>query len=169
RAYRDSVRMREEAVLSERWQIAFEARSLRPGIAISHLHVFMPEEFSDSSIVLAGETAALHVGLQTGGERRALRVHLQILRLDGWMVVDETRELTSFVQDMADGRELDFAIMMRPVVLGPGLYRAVIELLEHDTVLAVRSQPFRVVAKAVPTGGQPVLLYPSTVCVARIG
>ncbi len=55
------------------------------------------------------------------------------------------------------------SLAMRPLVLGPGVYRATVELLELGAVAAMRSIVFEVVAKDVPTGGRPALLYPCSV------
>lgn len=168
-AYRDSESRRGTFHLSKQWQVDSESRPIREGAGISRLQMWAPGEASESSMAVVGESAALRVGLRTGGEGKDLRVRLQIYKMGGCVVVDETRAVESLVQNVDDRMEWDFSLTMQPVILGPGSYQAVVELMKDDTVMAMRAQPFRVVAKSIQTGGEPILLCPSTVSVSRIG
>ena len=58
---------------------------------------------------------------------------------------------------------MTYLVLMRPLVLAPGVYRVVVELLEMDEVVAERSTIVDVVAERVPTGGRTALLYPCSI------
>ncbi len=58
---------------------------------------------------------------------------------------------------------MTYSVAMQPLVLGPGVYRVIVELLEMDEVAAERSTIVDVVAERVPTGGRTALLYPCSV------
>jgi len=89
--------------------------------------------------------------------------------LDGLVVVDCVQGAPIRKEEQGLMGCLGYRIAMRPLVLGAGLYRATIELLDGRDVVAMRSTMLEVVARRSPTGGRPVLLYPCSVSATPIG
>ena len=56
---------------------------------------------------------------------------------------------------------VDYQLAIRPLVLGPGLYRVTVDILSHGGVMATRSLVLEVVTTDTPSGGVPLLHYPS--------
>ncbi|MBX6322156.1 MAG: ABC transporter ATP-binding protein [Rhodospirillaceae bacterium] len=155
-AYAESVRVADEAALRRMFD---EGPPLPPGRPGATLH--------RRSLVQEGAGGALLVARRDGelriaGDASALArpdLRLRILRLDG-ALISETRLSESQDAVTLRGR-FDFAIAMRPVVLGPGVYRAELALIDGDAVVAGRAHVFEVRTDDPLLGGVPTLLYPS--------
>ena len=161
RAYVESVRRKDEEALLERFRRLVGARAYRAGCEISCLAV--RHATGRDVIVEAGKDLSLGVTLQIAPALRAPDLRLRIIRLDG-LVVTENRlsEEWGGARGAIRGA-VGYTIDMRPLVLGPGVYQVVLELLEMGEVVAERSTVVDVLASHVPTGGQPALLYPCSV------
>jgi lipopolysaccharide transport system ATP-binding protein len=162
-AYQDSVRKRDEAGLTETVRCSAASVSSRPGCQIVEFEVGTGEGPARASTLFAGEDVEWVVGLKLDVPLQSPEMRLYIVRLDGLVIVDIVRN--PIQQDRPHGfsGSMRYRIAMRPLVLGAGLYRSTLELLDHGQVVATKSIVFEVVARQVPKGGNPVLLYPCTI------
>lgn len=162
-AYLDAVRKRDEAALVARFQRYVGSPSLRPGCAILGFDVGALGRAESQTILYSGEDTEFHVGLQVDVPLRSPELRFRIERLDGLLLVESLQRGDARAGGQEFRGTLGYRIAMRPLVLGPGVYRATVELLELGAVAAMRSIVFEVVAKDAPTGGKPALLYPCSV------
>jgi lipopolysaccharide transport system ATP-binding protein len=109
------------------------------------------------------------VGLQAEIPLQNPQVRLSIVRLDGLVVVDSVQGVPIREEEHGLMGSFGYRIAMRPLVLGAGLYRATVELLDGCDGVAMRSTMLEVVARRPPTGGRPVLLYPCSVSATPVG
>jgi hypothetical protein len=90
-------------------------------------------------------------------------LRLRFVRLDGLVVVvSRMREETSEAEALRDGMNVLVA-ELRPLALGPGVYRVIAEVLDGETVVAARSTIVQIRASQAPVGGASALLYPCVV------
>ena len=169
-AYQEAVRRRDETILAERFRRQMAAQSFRQGCHVVGFEARVPAaEPGSRSILLAGENVDLQMAVRVDASLRAPELRLSVMRLDGLVVVENRRSLTSEVRRRDPDEVLRYRVAMRPLVLGTGIYRATVELLDSPDVLAMRSILFEVVARRAPTGGRPALLYPCSVSAKLIG
>ena len=161
-AYRESVQKRDEAALAKTIWDSGAPRSVRHGCQIVRFDIRTSEGLTRSSPLLAGQDADWLVGLQVDVPLHSPTVRLRIVRSDGFVVVDSCQDPIDREQQHVLG-SIRYRIAMRPVVLGPGLYRCTIELLELGQVVAARSTVFEVSSPEALTGGRPALVYPCSV------
>jgi homopolymeric O-antigen transport system ATP-binding protein len=169
RAYLDAVRTQDEATLAEKLGRPLVTQSFRPGCHVTRLEVRTLERLGNQSMVFSEEDMDVLVGLEAGVPLQNPQVRLRIVRLDGLVVVDSVQGAPIRKEEQGLMGCLGYRIAMRPLVLGAGLYRATIELLDGRDVVAMRSTMLEVVARRSPTGGRPVLLYPCSVSATPIG
>jgi len=169
RAYLDAVRRQDEAALAEKLGRPLVTQSFRPGCQVTRLEVRTVERMENQSTVFSGEDTDVLVGLQAEVPLPNPQVRLSIVRLDGLVVVDSVQGASIREEEHGLMGRLGYRIAMRPLVLGAGLYRAAVELLDGSAVVAMRSTMLEVVARRPPTGGRPVLLYPCSVSATPIG
>ena len=167
RAYVESVRRKDEEAVLERFRRLVGAKSYRPGCEISHLAV--GHAAGGDVIVEAGKDLLLEVTLQIGAVLGTPDLRLRIIRLDGLVVTENRLSEEGGAAGGAVRGAVGYTIEMRPLVLGPGVYQVVVELLEMGEVVAERSTVVEVVASLVPTGGRPALLYPCSVTAQPVG
>lgn len=169
RAYLDAVRTQDEAALAEKLDRPLVTQSFRPGCQVTRLEVRTLERLGNQSMVFSGEDTDVLVGLQAEVPLQNPQVRLRIVRLDGLVVVDSVQGVPIREEEHGLMGCLGYRITMRPLVLGAGLYRAAVELLDGWDVVAMRSTMLEVVTRRPPTGGRPVLLYPCSVSATPIG
>jgi lipopolysaccharide transport system ATP-binding protein len=169
RAYLDAVRTQDEATLAEKLGRPLVTQSFRPGCNVTRLEVRTLERPGNQSMVFSEEDTDVLVGLEAGVPLQNPQVRLRIVRLDGLVVVDSVQGAPIRKEEQGLMGCLGYRIAMRPLVLGAGLYRATVELLDGRDVVAMRSTMLEVVARRSPTGGRPVLLYPCSVSATPIG
>lgn len=97
------------------------------------------------AIVLKGDASSIHEP----------RIDLLLHRLDGTLIT--TAEAPGHVPSGAFSVE----VLMSPLVLGVGLYRADVRLMDGGAIRAVGSTVFEVKTTAPLIGGVPMLFYPA--------
>ncbi len=163
KAYIDSVRKKDEAVILERFRAYVGARSFRHGCEIDRLEARQGSSCESKSILKAGEDCQIRIAMRIVGAVTHPDVRLTITRLDGLILADtRLTEDADTITEPIIGR-VAYAISMRPLVLSPAIYRITIELLDGDEIVAERSTIVEVIAEKVPTGGRTALLYPCSV------
>ncbi len=167
-AYVDSVRKREEATLLEKFHRHIDAQSYREGCRIAKFELRTCEGAGTQVIIHSGEDAELQLRVELDVPVACPVLRLEVRRLDGLVVVESLQEGSGRNGGQPFVGSIGYRIAMRPVVLGAGIYRARIELLDHKEVVATRSIVLEVVADHAPTGGRPVLLYPCSVSVQQV-
>jgi lipopolysaccharide transport system ATP-binding protein len=166
--YLDWVRGRDEAAVLGRFRTLAGARSFRTGCEISRLEV-VPDGTETPRVILeAGEDVEVQVELELQAPVRVPDLRLRIVRLDGLLVGDaRLRETAGDLAPAGSGRAR-YGIALRPLVLAPAVYRLSIELLAGEVVVAQRSTVVEVVARDVPVGGRPALLFPCALAARAI-
>lgn len=162
-AYVEAVRRRDEEVLLDRFRALVGAKSYRLGCQVIHLTARHEDDADGQVILNAGKDVSIDVVLQVDTPLKSPDLRLRIIRLDGLVVTsnrmsEECGKVTKSFQGV-----IGYSIAMRPLVLAPGVYRMVVELMDKDQVVAERSTIVEVVALRVPTGGRTALLYPCSV------
>ena len=163
RAYVESVRKNDEAVMLKRFRSYMGARSLRQGCEIEQIQLGQGLAWEPQSVLNAGEDAEIKLVMRIQGTVACPDLRLVIRRLDG-LILTDTRlsESAEKVVEPFVGT-VTYSIGMRPLVLSPGMYRIMVELLDTGEIVAERSTLVEIIAENVPTGGQTALLYPSFV------
>lgn len=169
RAYLGSVRKRDETALVQKISGHVDAQSLRFGCQIVRFDLKALGRPGSQNIIFSGEDVEFHVGLRVDLTLGSPELRLQIVRVDGLVVVESFHGETAWDGMRACIGTVGYSIAMRPVVLGTGIYRATVELLDHREMVAMRSIVLEVVAWNTPTGGRPVLLYPCSVSAQQVG
>ena len=163
RAYVEAVRKKDEAAILERFRTYIGAKSLRQGCEIEQIEVRQDPTSEFRSIVRAGEATDLKIQMRIRDALARADMRLVITRLDGLILTENyLSEATGATTGPFIG-SVTYLIGMRPLVLSPGIYRIVVELLDGDEIVAERSTIMEVVAEKVPTGGRTALLYPCSV------
>jgi homopolymeric O-antigen transport system ATP-binding protein len=163
-AYVTAVRREDDAALLARFKDLEVSRSYRPGCEIRELSICEEGEVP-RAIIRTGREARVRWSATLSPGTEAAFVRFEVVRLDGLVVIDAERALI----DMAVGdRAFGGYIGMRPVVLGPGVYRCRLAAHTPSQVVAERAIVIEVVATDMPRGGRSALLYPSAVAVEAI-
>ncbi|CCJ47464.1 ABC transporter ATP-binding protein [Bordetella parapertussis] len=156
--YIDAVRADDEQRLLER----FKAQALHPRTAPGwSVDCFQIEQGGNGerTLVEAGEPMAIIARITGPGYAAETEVSCSITRLDGTLI------WTGVVAKTAQGSQGDiaFQLRMKRVVMGQGVYRLDLVVARHGTEQAAQSRIFEVYTQTPPSGGVPILLYPSQV------
>lgn len=159
KAYIDSVRAADEALLMEKFSKLIGARSLQEGWAVKRVAIFNGKFGEQRSLLEAGQPTRFEIRCVTPAGEADSGVRVRITRLDDLLVFDECFPAEAFrLCDQSIGLEIE----MTPLVLGSAIYRLDVSLEAGDTICAESSSIFEVFAHNPPTGGKPMLLYPVT-------
>lgn len=112
---------------------------------------------TDVDLVVRGEISA-HL--------KAPDVSLKIERLDG-VLIDNSR-LSDSDQPVPIDSPFTLRIAMRPLVLGVGVYRAEVAVLDGEKRVAAKHAVFEVTTDHALIGGTPLVYYPSTLDVRSL-
>jgi lipopolysaccharide transport system ATP-binding protein len=157
KAYIDSVRAADEALLMEKFRKFIGARSLGEGWAVTRVSLLNGECGEERVLLQAGEPTRIQIRAVAHIGAVDAIVRVQIVRLDGLLVFNEVvSTMICRLQDQSLGLEIE----MTPLVLGTAIYRLDVSLESATNMLAEHSIIFEVVTLAPPTGGKPMLLYP---------
>jgi homopolymeric O-antigen transport system ATP-binding protein len=157
KAYIDSVRAADEALLMEKFRKFIGARSLRKGWAVTRVTLFNGECGEERVLLEAGEPTRIRILAVAPIDVLDAMVRVRIVRLDGLLVFNEVfSTMACRLHDQSLGLEIE----MTPLVLGTAIYRLDVSLESATNSLAEHSIIFEVVTPAPPTGGKPMLLYP---------
>ncbi len=162
-AYIESVRKKDEAAIMERFRTYIGGKSLRQGCQIEQIEVRQDPTSELRSIVRAGEATDLKIQMRIPHALARADMRLVITRLDGLILTENYMSEAAGVTTGPLIGSVTYLVGMRPLVLSPGIYRIVVELLDGDEVVAERSTIMEVVAEKIPTGGRTALLYPCSV------
>lgn len=162
RAYLESSWKRDEAALLDRFRRHVGAESARDGCHVLQLEAVAPGRPGHRPILFSGDDVEWNVRVSASVALAAPDARFRMERLDGLVVADSLLSVEG-VRAGAPTGDAGFRIAMRPLVLGAGVYRATLDLLDRSVVVASRSTIVEVAVRQAPTGGKPVLLYPASV------
>ncbi|KDD10915.1 ABC transporter ATP-binding protein [Bordetella bronchiseptica] len=157
KAYIDAVRSEDEAKLLERFRDEASTRFSLDGWDVDALYVLQGDTATQRVLLEAGEDALIRTKIQVPTGCEEAQLVMSVTRLDGLVVTQRRIALDKYTE--AGAARVQFA--MRPLVLGQGVYRLEIAAELGQTLVASRSMIFEVFVRQPPTGGVPMLLYPS--------
>jgi len=166
KAYIDSVRAADEALLMEKFRKFIGVRSLRAGWAVTRV-TFLNGEFGEQRVLLeAGQPTRMQIQAVAPVAAVDSIIRVRIMRLDGLLVFNEIFSITaSRLCDQSIGLEIE----MTPLVLGAAIYRLDVSLESAANIFAEHSSIFEVFTHTPPTGGKPMLLYPVSASATLVG
>lgn len=165
RAYVEAVRREDDAALLARFRSLVGSRSHRPSCEITELSVMQEGQETDRATVASGLETSVRWKARIGGCLQRPRARFCVVRLDG-VLMSASYMAIKRDKDVVD--EFGCVIAMRPLVLGPAVYRLSVEVLDGDEPVAERSTIVEVIAEQKPRGGVPALLYPCAVTAERM-
>lgn len=157
KAYIDAVRSEDEAKLLERFRDEASTRFSLDGWDVDALYVLQGDTATQRVLLEAGEDALIRTKIQVPTGCEEAQLVMSVTRLDGLVVTQRRIALDKYTE--AGVARVQFA--MRPLVLGQGVYRLEIAAELDQALVASRSMIFEVFVRQPPTGGVPMLLYPS--------
>ncbi|KDC38374.1 ABC transporter ATP-binding protein [Bordetella bronchiseptica] len=157
KAYIDAVRSEDEAKLLERFRDEASTRFSLDGWDVDALYVLQGDTAIQRVLLEAGEDALIRTKIQVPTGCEEAQLVMSVTRLDGLVVTQRRIALDKYTE--AGVARVQFA--MRPLVLGQGVYRLEIAAELDQALVASRSMIFEVFVRQPPTGGVPMLLYPS--------
>jgi lipopolysaccharide transport system ATP-binding protein len=157
-AYLDTVHQEDEAALLARFRRIVGARSHLSGWHIGWLEI--GSERGAGAMIEAGKDATVSAGLSVPGSVGEAGLRLSVQRLDGLLLIDEIRPVGPF-ERIEQSRELALLIGMSPAMLGPGIYRVGLQLLDGNTIAAEHHTVFEVFTRRALIGGKPALFCPA--------
>ncbi|MFJ0386264.1 ABC transporter ATP-binding protein [Bordetella bronchiseptica] len=157
KAYIDAVRSEDEAKLLERFRDEASTRFSLDGWDVDALYVLQGDTATQRVLLEAGEDALIRTKIQVPTGCEEAQLVMSVTRLDGLVVTQRRIALDKYTE--AGVARVQFA--MRPLVLGQGVYRLEIAAELGQALVASRSMIFEVFVRQPPTGGVPMLLYPS--------
>ena len=164
-AYVTTIRREDDAALLARFKDLEVSKSYRTGFDLGELSICGEGMAGRRAIISAGSDAVVRWSATLPHDTLGASLRFEVVRLDGLIVIDVERPL---VHGEAGDRIFAGQIGMRPVVLGPGVYRCNLTLHTSSQVLAERATVVEVVAADTPRGGRSALLYPAVVTVEEI-
>jgi len=167
-AYREQVRQRDEVEMTAKFSMLRQNWALDDAIRIVRVTVGSSHRPGPASVLNVGEDAWIAVELSIAEAARVQDLRLWIERLDGLRVTENSWAESGGVRNPLVG-EVDVMAEMAPLILGPGLYRVQVALVNGTTTLATAGAVFKVVAERNLSGGQPALWAPVEVsCRPRV-
>lgn len=167
-AYREQVRQRDEAEMTAKFSMLRQNWALNDAIRIVRVTVGSSDRPGPASVLNVGVDATIAVELSIAEPARVQDLRLWIERLDGLRVTENSWAESGGVLNPLAG-EVEVMAEMAPLILGPGLYRVQVELVNGTTTLATAGAVFKVVAERNLSGGQPALWAPIEVsCRPRV-
>ena len=167
-AYREQVRQRDEAEMTAKFSVLRQNWALNDAIRIVRVTVGSSDRPGPASVLNVGVDATIAVELSIAEAARVQDLRLWIERLDGLRVTENSWAESGGVLNPLTG-EVEVMAEMAPLILGPGLYRVQVELVNGTTTLATAGAVFKVVAERNLSGGQPALWAPIEVsCRPRV-
>jgi lipopolysaccharide transport system ATP-binding protein len=165
-AYLTAVRKEDNAALLQRFRSLVGARRGERGEEIRELGIYESGSDIARNLLECGRDAVIRAVVKRACANTQLSVRIE--RLDGLVVIDETRLLDALLGSGAEDTSLAIELAMRPLVLGPGIYRMRAQLLADGKAAADRHTVFEVFSRHPPTGGRPALIYPASIAVSRV-
>ena len=167
-AYREQVRQRDEAEMTAKFSMLRQNWALDDAIRIVRVTVGSSDRPGPASVLNVGENARIAVELSIAEATRVQDLRLWVERLDGLRVTENSWAESGGVLNPLAG-EVEVMAEMAPLILGPGLYRVQVELVNGTATLATAGAVFKVVAECNLSGGQPALWAPIEVsCRPRV-
>ncbi|ARP78914.1 ABC transporter ATP-binding protein [Bordetella genomosp. 6] len=157
KAYIDVVRNEDEARLLERFRDQANTRFSQDGWDVDTLYVLQGDTATQRVLLEAGEDALIRTKIRIPVGIEGARLAMSVTRLDELTVTQRHVSLHEYTDNGV--ARVQFA--MRPLVLGQGVYRLEITAEHGQAIVASRSMIFEVFVRQPPTGGVPMLLYPS--------
>lgn len=158
KAYLDAVRGEDEARLLERFKREMQDFSAGPGWRVELLHATHEDE-ADRTLLMAGQTASLRTIFAVAECDDTTRVRCVITRLDGSVMLDYAVDARDYHRD----GKIRVAFGMASIVLGPSVYRLDVSVSHRGDTKASSCKIFEIYSLNPPSGGKPMLLYPSRV------
>lgn len=160
-AYINAVREADEAGLLEKFRSQLAAESLAPGYAITLLETSAENQPEARAVLSADQNQVVRIAGTCGEVARSAAIRLMIERLDGLLLVDESRRFVDILDNEFMGR---YAVeLVLPVALAHGVYRIEVSVVDCGTLLARRATVMELTCNDPPTGGRPALLYPYSI------
>jgi lipopolysaccharide transport system ATP-binding protein len=156
-AYLDTVHQEDEAALLAPFRRIVGARSHLPGWHIGWLEV--GSDRGAKAMIETEKEAMVSAGLSLPGSAGAAELRFSVHRLDGLVLIDEIKPVGP-LERIEQSREVAVRIEMSPVMLGPGVYRVGLRLLNGNAVAAERHTVFEVFTRRALIGGKPALFCP---------
>jgi lipopolysaccharide transport system ATP-binding protein len=163
-AYLDAVRREDETAFLARFKNLAAEVAKSEACEISSLELRAEPRGQAQAIVRCGEDLNIAVNCRIGVHAPRYMVELSIVRLDGLLVCHEAKAVSDLCSK--DHGEIALNIAMRPLLLGPAIYRVTVKVRDRDVLAAQRSAIFEAVASDSPVGGRPALMYPAIVIAA---
>ncbi|MBV8271290.1 MAG: ABC transporter ATP-binding protein [Cupriavidus sp.] len=158
KAYLDAVRGEDEARLLERFKSELQDYSSGPGWRADLLHTTHEDE-EDRAMLMAGQSASIRTIFAVAECDATTRVRCVVTRLDGSVMLDHAVDAGGFHRDGT----IRVAFGMPSIVLGAGVYRLEVSVSHGGDIKASSRKIFEIYSLNPPTGGKPMLLYPSRV------
>jgi lipopolysaccharide transport system ATP-binding protein len=163
KAYIDAVRGEDEARLLERFKREVGTFSAAAPWQIDLLHMTHGDD-QDRTLLMSGQPAAIRVQVSVAVCDATTEVDCIVTRVDGVVLLHRTEKANGFLRD----GKLRIAFGMDSIVFGQGVYRLDVRVTHGGELKASSSKIFEVYVLDPPSGGRPMLLYPSRVSARKI-
>ncbi|WP_207000492.1 ABC transporter ATP-binding protein [Trinickia mobilis] len=158
KAYLDAVRGEDEARLLERFKRELHNFSVDPGWQVDLLHTTHDDD-TDRALLMAGQPASIRMQFAVADCNDTTQVCCSITRLDGTLMLERTVAAYAYCRD----GKIRLALGMASIVLGQGVYRFDASVCHQGETKTSSCKIFEIYTLNPPTGGKPMLLYPSRV------
>ncbi|OLC93711.1 MAG: hypothetical protein AUH86_16150 [Acidobacteria bacterium 13_1_40CM_4_58_4] len=164
-AYTMAVNATDEASLRLKFERGEQLPVGYDGARLTSLAIAQEGLASGKVLLTTGRDVIIEVS-GTGERLNRPDLRLLLTRFDGSVIADtlfsDTRDPSALI------RAFTLKLGMRPLVLGPGVYRADLLLLEAGAVVSALQKVFEVRTDNPLIGGVPTLIYPSSVTVRQL-
>jgi lipopolysaccharide transport system ATP-binding protein len=158
KAYLDAVRGEDEARLLERFKREMQHFSIDASWTIDCLQITHHDD-EDRALLMAGQPASFRMQAGVAACDETTDVHCSITRLDGTIMLDRHVSASAYHRN----GKLRLALDMVSIVLGEGVYRFDVSVSHRGEIKASSCKIFEIYSLTPPSGGKPMLLYPSRV------
>lgn len=166
RAYQKAIAQADEAELAAKFGRATEVQRRSDAGCISDLRL-------DQAGVTLASSARVLIPLHLTASGRLERVQgsadisLSVLRVDGRRILD--RSMSEAGLSLSSPGSFNISVALDPMILGAGLYRFELTLVDSSGVIDAIHRVIEVVDEEGQFGGTPLLLYSPAITVASGG
>lgn len=157
-AYLDAVRGEDEARLLERFKREIQHFSVDAGWTIDCLQTTHHDD-ADRTLLMAGQPTSFRVQAGVAACDETTNVRCSITRLDGTIMLDHPVAARAYHRNGT----IRIALTMVSLALGEGVYRFDVSVSHQGETKTSSCKIFEVYTLTPPSGGKPMLLYPSRV------